>query len=327
MSAQHGWAAAASLMLAGCSDELTLDGPRASRAAAFAAEVDGARVLSFVAALVDAHRADAPIDCSAADETEFLCHVTHVGARERLATELEALGYEVEREHAVDGTFAVENVIATLPGLSTEVVLVGAHYDAGYAAADDDSTGVAVLVEVARLCRQRSFERTLRFVGFDLEELGMVGSTAYARAHAGEIVAVFNLDSVGYTAASQPALPGIALPSTGDFLTALANEPSAELAAETRAIARAFALGRVEAIIAAGDGTAPLLGLYGVGSGDHAPFWALGVPAVMLTDTGPIRHESYHSSGDDVAHLDSSFLTANARVAAAAVAYTARVSP
>ena len=141
---------------------------------------------------------------------------------------------------------------------------------------------------------------------------------------ANELVAVFNIDGVGFTASDQPTVPAISLPSRGDFLLLIGNEPSTDLTAETRGVARALDLGRVEALVAAGDGTSALLGLVRIGGADKAPFWVYGVPAVMLTDTGPVRQGSYHSAADDVAGLDKAFLTASARVSAAAIAYAAR---
>ena len=316
------------LALASCGGELTLDPRRvadARRGAPLAPDARGRGAGAARGAAPDPHPPDGGASFEPPDPD--MCEVTHVRAREWLAAAFAELGYDVERERGHDGAFAVENVIATLPGASPEVVLVGAHYDALYAAADDNSTGVAVVLEVARVLRGRRYERTVRFVGFDLEELGMVGATLYARAHAGEIVALFNIDGVGFTAPDQPSVPGIPLPSRGDFVLVIGNEPSTDLTAETRGVARALDIGRVEALVAAGDGTSALLGLVRIAGSDKAPFWARGVSAVMLTDTGPVRQDSYHSAADDVAGLDATFLAANARVTAAAVAYQARVIP
>ena len=320
--------AAVTMALACCSDQVELEPARVEPARTLAAEVDAERVLAAVSELVEAHRSDTPLDCGLLEDPEpELCHLTHRHARDWLAATFAELGYDVVREKSRDGAFEVENVIAVLPGNTSELVVVGAHYDALYAAANDNSTGVAVLVELARIAKARRFERTVHFVGFDLEELGMLGSTAYVSAHPAKPVAVFNIDGVGFSAPTQGTVPAIPLPSRGDFLALLANDASIELAAETRALALQLELGRVEAIIAPGDGTAPLLGLIHIGSGDKTPFWVADMPALMFTDTQPFRDDGYHSSKDTVARLDPGFLADNARIAAAALVYVAGAAP
>ncbi len=317
---------AAAMLLAGCaSPELVLNARDKSLAQAVVADVDGARVLATVSAIVDAHKADAPIDCATLDEpSDVVCHDTHLAARAWLAEAFASLGYPVSRQTSHDGVLEVVNVVAELPGSGSGVLVVGAHYDAAYAAANDDSSGVAVLVELARVLRGRSFERTVRFVGFDLEELGAVGSASYARSlDRAEVAAMISLDGVGISTPTQPSLPGVPFPSKGDFLAVIANEPSVELGASVRVLSRELQLGPTEVLVAAGDGSAPLLGVYGVGSGDRSPFWVLGIPAILLCDTQPIRTQRYHSPEDDVAGLDPEFLARSARIAAATVAYAA----
>ncbi len=317
---------AVALLLAGCgSHELVLDARGKALAQAVAADVDGARVLASVSALVEVHKADTPVDCATVDEpSDVVCHDTHVAARAWLADAFTALGYQVSQQTSRDGVLEVVNVIAELPGAGSEAVVVGAHYDAAFAAADDDTSGVAVLVELARVLRGRSLERTVRFVGFDLEELGAVGSTSYARSvDPAEVATMISLDGVGISAPTQPSLPGIPLPSTGDFLLAIANEPSVELGASVRVLSRELQLGPAEVLVAAGDGSAPLLGVYGIGSGDRSPFWVRGIPAILLCDTQPIRTRRYHTPEDDVAGLDPEFLSRSARIAAGTVAYAA----
>lgn len=317
------------LVNGGCAPSFDLpDAPgTASTALALAGEVSSERLMTAVREIVAAHRSDTPLDCSRFDASwPPVCHATHLKAREVIRGSLETLGYSVHAHESGEGDFKAVNLIADLPGerAPEEIVLVGAHYDAFYAAANDNSTGVAVVLELARVLRARPWGRTIRFAFFDLEEFGLTGSTRYMADQAsGSIAIALILDSVGYTdrrQGSQPSFPGVPQPDTADFLAAVANERSGKRVTELLSLARALSIGNVGGMIAPGDGTAPLLGLTG---SDHSPFWLAGIPAVFLTDTGPRRHPHYHSAGDTPELLDPAFLTANARVALAAAAHWA----
>jgi Zn-dependent M28 family amino/carboxypeptidase len=91
----------------------------------------------------------------------------------------------------VTGRAEAANVVAELPGRDPGFVLVGAHLDSVYLApgALDNAAGVAMVLEAARLLRRAGVvpRRAIRFVLFTGEEQGMVGSRAYAAAHAREL--------------------------------------------------------------------------------------------------------------------------------------------
>ncbi len=215
--------------------------------------------------------------------------------------------------------------------LPREVVLVGAHFDAvaGSPGADDNGAAVGALLEMARLARVRSDAhgaptRTLRFVLFNLEEVGLVGATQYAAEAAereagggreepgGErIIAMLSLDCIGYfsdEAGSQrnpfAALKGLSVPETGDFLavaTTLANRPMVRtLERHMRAAvpgAKFFVFDVLP--IAPPD----LL------RSDHAPFLLRGVPAAIVSDTANFRNPHYHQPSDTIETLDLKRLT------------------
>jgi hypothetical protein len=126
-----------------------------------------------------------------------------------LADEFESLGLEVEiMDFSMPGGNASDNVIATLTGTlyPEEYVVVGAHYDSysnsgGAPGADDNASGTAGVLEIARIMSQYSFDRTLIFCAFSGEEYGLYGSEAYASRCAQEgmdIHGYFNLDMIGY---------------------------------------------------------------------------------------------------------------------------------
>jgi hypothetical protein len=112
------------------------------------------------------------------------------------------------------------NIIATMEGTEQEMdwLLVGAHYDAAWGSpgADDNASGVAVLLETARILSKQKFKRTVQFVAFTLEEPQpytlhfLIGSDHFAREARGNKIrykAVLILESVGYTDTANRDLP------------------------------------------------------------------------------------------------------------------------
>ena len=94
------------------------------------------------------------------------------------------------------------NVVAVKTGRSAREIVVGAHYDSvkNGRGADDNASGVAVMLEVAELLKSETTPYTIRFVAFGSEEVGMLGSNAYvaqmSKADRANTVAMVNLDSV-----------------------------------------------------------------------------------------------------------------------------------
>ncbi|KAF0131175.1 MAG: putative aminopeptidase [Bacteroidetes bacterium] len=103
---------------------------------------------------------------------------------------------------------ASDNVIATLTGTKypEEYIVLGGHYDSytGGSAepgADDNASGTAGVLEIARIMSQQSFDRSIIFCAFSGEEYGLYGSAAYASRAAQlgmDIHGYFNLDMIGY---------------------------------------------------------------------------------------------------------------------------------
>ena len=226
---------------------------------------------------------------------------------------------------------AAANLIAVRPGtrVPREVIEVAAHYDTvpGSPGADDNASGVAALLEIARVLGEGRTERTVRLCFFALEEERLLGSKAHVRileATAGleEHVGVLVLDMIGYRSLdpdSQVTPLRIPLlfspPRTGDFILLAGNFRSGSLASDFDAAAARYV---------------PHLSIFGVerlaawfeGSdrGDHAPYWEAGLRAVTLTDTAEYRNPHYHLASDRPATLDYDFL---ADVTRAALAWTA----
>jgi Peptidase family M28 len=235
-------------------------------------------------------------------------------AADYLAGALEDMGYSVRRQgYEIDGV-AAQNLEVELRGGKSpdEIVVVGAHYDSapGSPGADDNASGVAGVLCLARSFKTSTPERTLRFVLFALEEppyfqTPNMTSLRYARASAerGEqVVAMLSIESIGYfsdAAGSQkyPAPLSARYPTTASFVAVVGNEASKDLVTEV-----SEALRNRSSIPA--EGAALPEDLPGVGWSDHWSFWQTRVPAVMVTDTAPFRYADYHKPTDTLDKLD-----------------------
>lgn len=206
----------------------------------------------------------------------------------------------------------------SLPGGAQDALLVvGAHYDTvpGTPGADDNASGTAALLELARLLRDKPRRLGLRLAAFCTEEPpsfggeGM-GSRVYARAlkAAGRRVeGMLSLEMVGrYSPSGRQRYPPLLSPffrKTPDFIAAVSNRGS-----------RAFLKRLVAALeprLSIPLQHAALPGFVrGVSLSDHASFWREGFPAAMLTDTAFFRNEDYHGPGDTWDKLDYASMAA-----------------
>jgi Zn-dependent M28 family amino/carboxypeptidase len=219
--------------------------------------------------------------------------------------------YAVKEEpFSFDGeTFS--NLVAQRGGASGDFI-VGAHFDAveGSPGADDNASGVAALLELARVFSKHPAVQRVQFAAFTLEEWGMVGSTHYVaslkRARV-PLTGMLSLEMLGFTHPRQSYPLGLApfYPRQGNFIGVGANWRS-------RGLLRSFVKGMrkvsdlpVESITLPGDGgLVPAIRL-----SDHSPFWDAGYPALIVTDTSFYRNPHYHTASDTIETLDLPFLT------------------
>lgn len=254
------------------------------------------------------------------------------------ATRLTELGFEVERHAYATGV----NVIGVRAG-TTEPdrrVLVAAHYDhiPGCQGADDNASGVAGVLEAARVLAMSTHARTLVVACWDEEERGLIGSRAYAvraRARDEVIDAHFNFEMIGYR---DDAPDSQRLPTGFDIIFRQAareweaNDRRADFVA---VIADPASDGNVDALETYADRiglpfiplrvSATLLDSPATGDlrrSDHASFWAEGYPGMMITDTSEFRYDAYHcrSAEDAIANLDTEFSTQIIAITVAAAA-------
>lgn len=233
---------------------------------------------------------------------------------EYLRDELREMGYSpTELPFEVSGRTEL-NLEVTLPGASTpdEIVVVGAHYDTYdlTPGADDNASGVAGVLELARQMSDARPQRTVRFVLFATEEPPYfntvnMGSRAYAiRARdAGEdLFVMLSIETIGYFSdepGSQRYPPPFSLfyPHRGDFIGIVGNPATGDL---TRRALRVFR----ETTALPSEGATPSSLVPGAELSDHASFWKEGFRAMMITDTAPFRNDNYHEDSDTSETLD-----------------------
>ena len=216
------------------------------------------------------------------------------------------------------------NIVATREGTGQDKdsILVGAHYDAAWGSpgADDNASGVAVLLEAASILSKQNLDTTVHCAAFTLEEPQpqtihfLIGSEAFAQAARKSGMryrAVFILESVGYTDYGEgsqivPLLVRTAVPKKGNFLGVIANSRS-------KAIMNYFCRISHECVpeLLTVPYKAPLNGRFipETRFSDHASFWNAGYPALMLTDTAMFRNPHYHTHHDRFDTLDFAFMT------------------
>ena len=226
----------------------------------------------------------------------------------------EDYGYLVQAQRIEAPAGEVRNIEMEIKGaaLASEIIVIGAHYDSviGAVGANDNGSGVAAVLELARLFREAKPARTLRLVAFVDEEppffkTNQMGSRVYARRSKdrGEnIVAMFSLETIGYYSdrpGSQryPFPLGFFYPSTGNFIAFVSNLSSRALLHEVLASFRRHAEFPSESV------AAPAF-MPGVDWSDHWSFWKEGYPALMVTDTAPYRYPYYHTAQDTPDKVD-----------------------
>ncbi len=240
---------------------------------------------------------------------------------------LEQYGYDVELEDYGTGI----NVIGRQEGTDAAAgeVIVSSHYDhiSGCSGADDNATGIAATLEIARLLADRTSRHTLVIACWDEEEGGLIGSRAYAdRAVAKdtEIHAVFSFDGVGFVSNEPnsqmvPAGFDVLFPDQvaelearqfrGDYISLIADEASSSIAASFATYGDL--VGLTTSVLPVPESLKLISQTADLRRSDHASFWVHDYPGVMITDTANFRNPNYHCLGgmDLPGTLDMSFVT------------------
>jgi Zn-dependent M28 family amino/carboxypeptidase len=252
-------------------------------------------------------------------------------AADFIQQEFQDLGYVVDPHSYVSEGISVRNLVVEKKGANPELscIVLGAHYDTvvGTPGADDNATGVAGLLELARLLKNQPGQRTIRFVAFPNEEppyffTHLMGSRQYAKTlkeKGDDVLVMLALEMLGYAGENYPQLypaPFLRLlgryPKYGNYIALVGNLRSLAMMSKVRRTMRAQMLVGVESLSA--PGFIPPLFL-----SDHSSFWKAGYPALMITDTAFLRNPHYHRESDTPDTLNYSFLATVVAAVCAAV--------
>ncbi|NEP43679.1 MAG: M20/M25/M40 family metallo-hydrolase [Okeania sp. SIO2H7] len=282
----------------------------------------------------------------ARDRDPYFASLGHFYVREYIRQELQQWGEVEIDKFEVKGKIH-QNLILNLPPLKNEVkaeneqsfsfyslvpqniynfsffgssnselapVLISAHYDAvpGSPGADDDGTGIAVLLEMAREFATEPLKYPVRLVAFDMEEMGLLGSENYAEKlhqEQQELRLMLSLEMLGYcdkSPNSQTYPQGLQFfyPDRGDFIALMGN------------FSTLYDMISIGSSIRKKGTPCEWLPVQNRGllipdtrRSDHAPFWDRGYRAIMVTDTANMRNPNYHQKSDTIETLDLDFLT------------------
>ena len=224
-----------------------------------------------------------------------------------------AAGFKPQRiSYEVRGRLC-HNIEVEIAGARPGIFVVGAHYDSvsDCPGANDNGSGVAALLALARWFAGKSPGQTLRFVAFVNEEMpyflsGEMGSLVYAkrcRERGDRVSGMISLETMGYfsDAPGSQQYPaaglGLVYPNTGNFIGFVSNLQSRAL------LRKAIAIFRKQRKLPAEGAALPAV-VPGISWSDHWAFWQCGYPAIMITDTAPFRYPHYHESSDTPDKLD-----------------------
>lgn len=226
---------------------------------------------------------------------------------------LSRAGLQPRRDSYETDGHACHNIETEIRGARPEIVIVGAHYDSvfGCPGANDNGTGVAAMLALARRFAGKTLGQTLRFVAFVNEEppyfqSEKMGSFVYAsrcKARSDQISAMISLETIGYFSdaphSQKYPAPGLGAfyPSTGNFIGFVGNTRSRSL------LHRVIGLFRQQGKLPSEGAALPAF-IPGVGWSDQWAFWQHGYPGIMITDTAPFRYPHYHEPTDTPDKLD-----------------------
>lgn len=253
--------------------------------------------------------------------TRYTCTDQHILVKELLSTYFLSLGYQTEEKSFFTPCFSCDNaqgtsVIATKPGLTNpeEIIFVSAHYDSTSGAsctdapgANDNGSGTAGIMELAEVFSEINTERTIVFIAFDGEELGLIGSIAMALnwlfdGTLKNVKGFVNLDMISWYSSTQ----GVIIEGSGRNT----EQEAAMLQLSD------FALTYTDL-----DVTSTFI----YWGSDHVPFLIGGAPGALLIESEWNLDSNYHTTGDVIENQDMEFATKIVKIAAAALAEWAYV--
>ena len=249
------------------------------------------------------------------ERNPYYASAGHLFAREYIRSHFARFGEVLIHDFEVNGNIH-QNLILQIESNSAKKrspLIIGAHYDtvAGCVGADDNGSGVAVLLELAEYFSANPVKYPMQLIAFDMEEYGLLGSAAYAdklKQENQKIRLMISLEMLGYcdrTPNSQHYPAGLDkfYPNTGDFIGLIGSIPTIPDLIHLQHHMKSVV--SCEWLPAGWRG----LAIPDTRRSDHAPFWDAGYKALMVTDTANMRNPHYHKSSDQLETLDLEFLT------------------
>jgi Zn-dependent M28 family amino/carboxypeptidase len=281
----------------------------------------------------------------AVDEKRLMQHVQWLSQKDYprsfdFPQKLDAAASYIHSEFAATGAAVTDQIVTVDEGKTRNIIarfgppegallVVGAHYDsygdategANYPAgfslkthtpgADDNASGVAGLLELARLLANNPPKRPVELVAYSYEEppyfrTGNMGSAWHARSlrsKAQPVQLMISLEMIGFFSEKADSqsypVPGMSIlyPAKGNYITVVGR------------IQDSFEARRVKALMA-GATNLPVRSMNGlavipgVDFSDHLNYWEEGIKALMITDTAFYRNDNYHQAGDTYDTLD-----------------------
>ena len=250
------------------------------------------------------------------ERNPYYASAGHLFAREYIRSHFAKFGEVVTHEFEVNGN-KHQNLILHIDAANSSrersPIIIGAHYDtvAGCVGADDNGSGVAVLLELAEYLSINSLKYPVQLIAFDMEEYGLCGSAAYVqklKQDKQKLRLMISLEMLGYcdrNPNSQRYPKGLDkfYPNTGDFIGLIGSIPTIPDLIHLQHHIKSTV--PCEWLPAGWRG----LVVPDTRRSDHAPFWDAGYKALMVTDTANMRNPHYHKSSDRLETLDMEFLT------------------
>ena len=207
------------------------------------------------------------------------------------------------------------NIIVDIYGsrYRDRIIVVGAHYDTvpSSPGADDNASGIAALLELARIFHDKKLPVTLRLAAFVNEErpffggdqMGSLFNARRSKELGEHIIGMYSLEMIGFYSDARhsqyyPRPVRRFYPRTGNFIAFVGNLMSRDFLHQSLSAFRQSAEFPSQGLVA------PQLLVPDIRRSDNAAFWFHGYPAVMITDTSNFRNWNYHNAGDTYDTLD-----------------------
>lgn len=289
---------------------------------------------------VDSNRMKSNLEFIGAPRNRFTSADHLAAVKDSIENAFWAANLNTYRDNVPFGAYSGENILGDWAGTtqSESTYIIDAHFDTvnGSPGADDNGSGVVGFLEALRVLSPYRFNKTIRFIGFDLEEDGLVGATNYVLTSLPEaetIEGVFNLEMIGYfseepNSQTFPAGFEILYPEEaavleadqfrGNFINSIGDQNSESLKDAYDSAAETYVPALKTISFLAPPNWEVITPDFG--RSDHAPFWKEDIPALMLTDGSNFRNPFYHTADDVVETLNFTFMSNVVKAVVGAVA-------